>query len=261
MDNILNLALKKDVFESIVNGYNDKIAIGKTNWWKKRLMDVDSGKFKDFNIARISSGSSDKLDYKIINIELINDDFVITILQETNSEPVEEEVEVEIEETQEPEIEDLVDRYTEMISEIKEDVKQNAIEVPEPEHIEVKKEDVKKTIMNLLNEVCGYDDVYTIVTPVVSIRKNGQIVGSKQYFCKKVYNEHMFELQNHTVTRLKWMTDEDFIEAVMNKFKELLNGNYVFIKKNSCGFKKIESGELEFVLRATVIRKYMADRL
>ena len=69
MKSILNLALKKDVFEALQNGTTKEILIEKSNWWKKRLMDLDTGRFKQFDIACISSGSSDKVNYEIEKIE------------------------------------------------------------------------------------------------------------------------------------------------------------------------------------------------
>ena len=80
MANVLNLALKKDVFEGLQNGTTNKILIGYSRWWRKRLMDLDSGVFKDFDVACVSSGSSDKIDYEIEQIEqLENKDFVVTV--------------------------------------------------------------------------------------------------------------------------------------------------------------------------------------
>lgn len=80
MANVLNLALKKDVFEGLQNGTTNKILIGYSRWWRKRLMDLDSGVFKNFDVACVSSGSSDKIDYEIEQIEqLENKDFVVTV--------------------------------------------------------------------------------------------------------------------------------------------------------------------------------------
>ena len=79
MGNILNLALKKEVFESLQNGRTNEIIIDGSRWWKKRLMDLDTGKFKDFSIACVSSGSSDKVEYEIENIEQRGRDFVVTV--------------------------------------------------------------------------------------------------------------------------------------------------------------------------------------
>lgn len=79
MSNVLNLALKKDVFESLQNGVTNEIIIDGSRWWKKRLMDLDTGKFKDFTIACVSSGSSDKVEYEIKSIEQRGRDFVVTV--------------------------------------------------------------------------------------------------------------------------------------------------------------------------------------
>ena len=75
----LNLALKKDVFEGLQNGTTNEIIIEGSRWWKKRLMDLDTGKFKDFTIARVSSGSSDKVEYEIERIEQRGADFAVIV--------------------------------------------------------------------------------------------------------------------------------------------------------------------------------------
>lgn len=79
MGNVLNLALKKEVFESLQNGTTNEIFIDGSRWWKKRLMDLDTGKFKDFTTACVSSGSSDKVEYEIKLIEQRGQDFVIIV--------------------------------------------------------------------------------------------------------------------------------------------------------------------------------------
>jgi len=75
----LNLALKKEVLESLQNGTTNEIIIEGSRWWKKRLMDLDTGKFKDFTVARVSSGSSDKVEYEIEKIEQRGENFVVTV--------------------------------------------------------------------------------------------------------------------------------------------------------------------------------------
>jgi len=94
MEAILNLSLKKDVFESLQSGLTNKIYIEKTNWWKKRLMDLDTGRFKKFDIARVSSGSSDKIEYDIEKIELVGPDFIIYVNTVRNDEPEPEHIDV-----------------------------------------------------------------------------------------------------------------------------------------------------------------------
>lgn len=79
MVEILNMALKKDVFEGLQNGTTNQIIIEKTNWWKKRLMDIDTGRFKPFEVVVASCGSADKVEYKIENMELVENNFIITV--------------------------------------------------------------------------------------------------------------------------------------------------------------------------------------
>ena len=79
MADVLNLALKKEIFEGLKNGVTNIIPIEKTNWWKKRLMDVDTGRFKPFKEVVASCGSADKYLYEIEDIKLEGDTFYITV--------------------------------------------------------------------------------------------------------------------------------------------------------------------------------------
>ena len=76
---ILNLALKKEIFEGLLDGSLNEIPIKKSNWWKKRLMDENTGRFKDFMVVAATSGSSDKVYFEIKYIELREDNFIIGV--------------------------------------------------------------------------------------------------------------------------------------------------------------------------------------
>ena len=52
MSNVLNLALKKDIFDGLTNFHTNEIPIKKNDWWRKRLMDLDTGKFKNFDVIQ-----------------------------------------------------------------------------------------------------------------------------------------------------------------------------------------------------------------
>ncbi len=80
MANVLNLALKKDVFDELTNFRTNEIPIKKNDWWKKRLMDLDTGRFKYFDVASVSSGSSDKFEYVIDHIEDRGKNYVVVVV-------------------------------------------------------------------------------------------------------------------------------------------------------------------------------------
>ena len=112
MANVLNLALKKDVFEGIMTKTTNEIPIKKNDWWKKRLMDLDTGRFKYFDIASVSSGSSEKFEYVIDHIEDRGKNYVVVVvLPETDGYEEDENVSAE------PEVEDS-DFYEEIKDEI-----------------------------------------------------------------------------------------------------------------------------------------------
>jgi len=93
MANVLNLALKKDVFEGIMAQTTNEIPIKKNDWWKKRLMDLDTGRFKYFDVASVSSGSSDKFEYVIDHIEDRGKNYVVVVVLPEIDGPEEEEQE------------------------------------------------------------------------------------------------------------------------------------------------------------------------
>ena len=97
MANVLNLALKKDVFDELTNFRTNEIPIKKNDWWKKRLMDLDTGRFKYFDVASVSSGSSDKFEYVIDHIEDRGKNYVVVVVLPEINELEEENVNVEAE--------------------------------------------------------------------------------------------------------------------------------------------------------------------
>lgn len=128
MANVLNLALKKDVFEGIMAKTTNEIPIKKNDWWKKRLMDLDTGRFKYFDVASVSSGSSDKFEYVIDHIEDRGKNYVVVVVLPEIDELEEENVNVEAE-TEDSDF-DGSDFYEEINDEVIEP------EVIEPEVIE-----------------------------------------------------------------------------------------------------------------------------
>ena len=76
---ILNLALKKEIFEGLLDGSLNEIPIKKSNWWKKRLMDENTGRFKNFMVVAATSGSSDKVYFEIKYIEMRENNFIIGV--------------------------------------------------------------------------------------------------------------------------------------------------------------------------------------
>ena len=128
MANVLNLALKKDVFEGIMAKTTNEIPIKKNDWWTKRLMDLDTGRFKYFDVASVSSGSSDKFEYVIDHIEDRGKNYVVVVVLPEIDELEEENVNVEAE-TEDSDF-DGSDFYEEINDEVIEP------EVIEPEVIE-----------------------------------------------------------------------------------------------------------------------------
>ena len=132
MANVLNLALKKDVFDELTNFRTNEIPIKKNDWWKKRLMDLDTGRFKYFDVASVSSGSSDKFEYVIDHIEDRGKNYVVVVVLPEIDELEEENVNVE------PETEDSDFDGSDFYEEINDEVIEPEVidETIEPEVIE-----------------------------------------------------------------------------------------------------------------------------
>ena len=216
MANVLNLALKKDVFEGIMAKTTNEIPIKKNDWWKKRLMDLDTGRFKYFDIAIVSSGSSDKFEYVIDHIEDRGKNYVVVVVLPEIDELEEENVNVEAETEDSDfdgsdfyeEINDEVIEPEVIESEVIEHVTVNPVVVdtvgnvtttrskglylsPEAREAIVKRftvkfneemkkaveYDVKEEIFNIISAFCDNKDVFVVNMPFVTIRNTGQIIG------------------------------------------------------------------------------------
>lgn len=216
MANVLNLALKKDVFDELTNFRTNEIPIKKNDWWKKRLMDLDTGRFKYFDVASVSSGSSDKFEYVIDHIEDRGKNYVVVVVLPEIDELEEENVNVEVE-TEDSDF-DGSDFYEEINDEV---IEPEVIEPEVIEHVtvnpvvvdtvgnvtttrskglylspevreaiakrftvkfneEMKKAveyDVREEIFNIISAFCDNKDVFVVNMPFVTIRNTGQIIG------------------------------------------------------------------------------------
>ena len=216
MANVLNLALKKDVFDELTNFRTNEIPIKKNDWWKKRLMDLDTGRFKYFDVASVSSGSSDKFEYVIDHIEDRGKNYVVVVVLPEIDGPEEEEQEKvnnDLEETvdlgdSDSDFEGEVIEPETIEPEVLEPVTVNPVVVDTVGNVttartnglylspEVRKEiverftakfnaemkkaaeyDVKEETIKIINTFCDNKDVFVVNMPFVTIRNTGQIIG------------------------------------------------------------------------------------
>lgn len=265
MANVLNLALKKDIFEGLITKTNNEIPIEKTNWWTKRLKDIDTGVFKDFDIVKASCGSSNKFDFPIEKIEDRGEQYIVIVSFEKNNALNDENVPFEIEDIQDA-IEDIQELINEKFKEeIKEEYTSPSVTLTEPE---LKEEytpeihlnevsDIKQRIQELFEKFLSYEIVYTVTTPSVQIRSNGQVISTH----RKIFMHRDYDM-NFPFTEIEFikynnMTDDEYYDYVYEKLKEILNGNLVFVKKGSNMFKKISTGEECFVVKLAYKRIYL----
>ena len=289
MANVLNLALKKDVFEGIMAKTTNEIPIKKNDWWKKRLMDLDTGRFKYFDIASVSSGSSEKFEYVIDHIEDRGKNYVVVVvLPETDGYEEDENVSVE------PEVEDS-DFYEEIKDEIIEPeviepVTVNPVVVDTVENVttasskglylspEARKEiinrftakfneemkkvdeyDVKEETIKMIDTFCNNEDVFVVNMPFVTIRNTGQIIGyhGNRRLIADRDSDVRIDYQKYELTKYGYMSDLEFTTIVEKFLSNLLSGNYVFINRQYCGFDTAVTGELVLKIAVASRKKYL----
>ena len=277
MADVLNLALKKEVFEGLKNGVTNIIPIEKNNWWKKRLMDLDTGRFKPFKEVVATCGSADKFIYEIENIKEDGNNFIITVVnpkmnpEPINPEPVNPElVNPEVitpimeESVQEESKKPYVAPET-IIEEVKEEVIEQ-MSNPEPEEEEEEQEqepeqkekkDVKDVISDMLNVFCKGKNVFVVNMPRVTIRTNGQILGCNKRLLADRDNDVLFEFKKEEFTKHLEDPDSRFIVTIMSYMVNLSNNNYVFINRKACNFKTDEYGNITLTIYAVAKRKYL----
>lgn len=277
MENILNLALKKDVFNELKNGTTNEILIEKTNWWKKRLMDLDTGRFKKFDIACVTSGSSNKSNYGIENISLKDNTFVITIKPEVVEPETVKPVTIEpviivndeagdgneLIQNEDRDIDDEQEELSteteeESPTEVKEDdeILEDDFQVDEQEE-ETKNVDIKRVISNTFNKFCELNDVFVVNMPYVTIRPNGQIIGCKRRLIADRDNDVRFTFAIKELVKYPNDSDSNFALQVVEYINKLLENNYVFVNKYASGFKEDRWGNLIFTVVATTRKKYI----
>ena len=289
MANVLNLALKKDVFEGIMTKTTNEIPIKKNDWWKKRLMDLDTGRFKYFDIASVSSGSSEKFEYVIDHIEDRGKNYVVVVvLPETDGYEEDENVSVD------PEVEDS-DFYEEIKDEIIEPeviepVTVNPIVVDTVGNVttasskglylspEARKEiinrftakfneemkkadeyDVKEETIKMIDTFCNNEDVFVVNMPFVTIRNTGQIIGyhgSRRLIADRD-SDVRIDFKKYELTKYDYVSDLEFITIIEKFLNNLLSGNYVFINRKYCGFDTAATGELILKIAIASRKKYL----
>ena len=279
---ILNLALKKEIFEGLLDGSLNEIPIKKSNWWKKRLMDENTGRFKNFMVVAATSGSSDKVYFEIKYIELREDNFIIGVklinMDEGNSDG---DIDTNLDngdvitsESINPEAIESVkinpvtietdedgNNIAKMIVNVKENVPISHIsqDITATKEGNVKIDEysaLKQTVLSLFDVFCNLEGNFVVNMPYITIRNNGQLVGTKYRFHIEKDADIRVDYTKQEFVKYEDVSDELFANTIASYMKKLMISNYVFINKNASGFKYGPNGELIFVLYATGRRKY-----
>ena len=279
---ILNLALKKEIFEGLLDGSLNEIPIKKSNWWKKRLMDENTGRFKNFMVVAATSGSSDKVYFEIKYIELRDNNFIIGVkLINMDEGDSDSDVDTNLDngeviapniinpEVIEPvkinpvtiETDESGNTIAKMIVNVKENVPISHISqdiiVTKEGNVKIDKySELKQTILALFDVFCNLEGNFVVNMPYITIRNNGQLVGTKYRFHIESDADIRVDYTKQEFVKHEDISDELFTNTIASYMKKLMISNYVFINKNASGFKYGPNGELIFVLYATGRRRY-----
>ena len=279
---ILNLALKKEIFEGLLDGSLNEIPIKKSNWWKKRLMDENTGRFKNFMVVAATSGSSDKVYFEIKYIELRENNFFIGVkLINMDEGDSDSDIDTNLDNGEvitpniiNPEIIEPVkinpvtietdesgNNIAKMIVNVKENVgiSQISQDITVTKEGNVKIDEysaLKQTVLSLFDVFCNLEGNFVVNMPYITIRNNGQLVGTKYRFHIESDADIRVDYTKQEFVKHEDISDELFTNTIASYMKKLMISNYVFINKNASGFKYGPNGELIFVLYATGRRKY-----
>ena len=276
---ILNLALKKEIFEGLLDGSLNEIPIKKSNWWKKRLMDENTGRFKNFMVVAATSGSSDKVYFEIKYIEMRENNFIIGVkLINMDEGDSDSDVDTNLDNGEvikpnviNPEVIEPVkinpvtietgNTNTKIIVNVKENVgiSQISQDITATKEGNVKIDEystLKQTVLSLFDVFCNLEGNFVVNMPYITIRNNGQLVGTKYRFHIESDADTRVDYTKQEFVKYEDISDELFINIIASYMKKLMISNYVFINKNASGFKYGPNGELIFVLYATGRRTY-----
>ena len=276
---ILNLALKKEIFEGLLDGSLNEIPIKKSNWWKKRLMDENTGRFKNFMVVAATSGSSDKVYFEIKYIELRENNFIIGVkLINMDEGDSDSDVDTNLDNGEvikpnviNPEVIEPVkinpvtietgNTNTKIIVNVKENVgiSQISQDITATKEGNVKIDEysaLKQTVLSLFDVFCNLEGNFVVNMPYITIRNNGQLVGTKYKFHIESDADTRVDYTKQEFVKHEDISDELFVNTIASYMKKLMISNYVFINKNASGFKYGPNGELIFVLYATGRRRY-----
>ena len=279
---ILNLALKKEIFEGLLDGSLNEIPIKKSNWWKKRLMDENTGRFKDFMVVAATSGSSDKVYFEIKYIEMRENNFIIGVkLINMDEGDSDSDIDTNLDngeviesnvinpEVIEPvkinpvtiETDESGNTIAKMIVNVKENVPISHISqdiiVTKEGNVKIDKYSaLKQTVLSLFDVFCNLEGNFVVNMPYITIRNNGQLVGTKYRFHIESDADTRVDYTKQEFVKHEDISDELFVNTIASYMKKLMISNYVFINKNASGFKYGPNGELIFVLYATGRRRY-----
>lgn len=279
---ILNLALKKEIFESLLDGSLNEIPIKKSNWWKKRLMDENTGQFKNFMVVAATSGSSDKVYFEIKYIELRENNFIIGVkLINMDEGDSDSDIDTNLDngeiitpniinpEVIEPvkinpvtiETDESGNTIAKMIVNVKENVGISQISqdiiVTKEGNVKIDEYSaLKQTVLSLFDVFCNLEGNFVVNMPYITIRNNGQLVGTKYRFHIESDADTRVDYTKQEFVKHEDISDELFVNTIASYMKKLMISNYVFINKNASGFKYGPNGELIFVLYATGRRRY-----
>lgn len=246
MADVLNLVPKKEIFEGIMNRTINEIPIDATPWWIKRLIDKDTNSFKDFRIVRLSCGSSEKFDFLIDEFDLRDNQIIVKLLFDDGGS--EEEFDEEL-------LRKNLEEDERIINDITENAQKSTFQ------IEVKDtRPLRDRVNEIIAEFVSRKNVFVVPTETVTIRTNGQIVGTNKSLVVDKDLDMTFDLRSVDFVLYKNTTDDDFINYFKNTLERYYRGNYVFICMRRSGWTKWASGEDALNVKIDCKKSYLIGR-
>ena len=248
MSNVLNLAIRKDVADEIASGKSDQIKLAKNTYWSKRLLENPKAKpadfvFKNFDVARVTMGTDEKVTYPILEMRgntgafYIKLDISNSVNQETQ-EPIEEASTAEPEDVNEvlqdsddvPVQEDLFDEVDIQGDEDLLDEEELQDDAP---HSDL---DIEKKIDDMLTEFCNRHNVIEVNSPVVRIGHDGKVFGYNRRVYTLNKSEAVLKIAQKRFMHYYDVSDDDFVSDVKDNLVKMSAGNAVFIWKKKCNY-------------------------
>lgn len=232
---ILKIQVKKDIFNKIVTGESDEVAVELTKTLAKRIskdgkssseeMLSDKSLIKDFDELYVSCMfSPDNHTFGISGFDIDGKNIVFKITDtNTPEKPAEKKVEKPA---------------------AKKDNKKKS------------GKSMSQRIDEVLDKFCEHKNVTKVGGPRVIVKPNGVLFGLKKRLPVKNDVEIHIDIETQKFYFTYDMTEDMFVKELETFLNRMVAGNFVFIWRSKCAYKEKEDGKRYLVLYYTT-RKFV----